>query len=154
MCPDCETITELRESNNNGKIRMYCRKCGQIKGIWRSKTWERKIKKINGEVSTTHEKTLQELKDMPYYKYLKTGKWKRRRLEYYKTHKKICFCCEERSYVLHHLTYERIGEELDKDLIPLCEECHNEIHTLILNDCQINLANGHEVYKSVLNLEL
>ena len=152
-CVDCETILELRESKNNGRIRLYCRKCGQIKGQWRSKKWERKIKVVNGEVTEVTPKTLQEYKDMPYRKYLSTGRWKRRRLEYYKTHKKICFCCELESYVLHHLTYKRIGEEKDKDLIPLCEECHNEIHTLILNDIQINLDNGHIVHKQMLNLQ-
>jgi hypothetical protein len=26
------------------------------------------------------------------------------------------------------MTYERLGSELDSDLIPLCEECHDEVH--------------------------
>ena len=31
---------------------------------------------------------------------------------------------------LHHLTYERVGEELLSDLTPLCSTCHAMIHAL------------------------
>ena len=33
-----------------------------------------------------------------------------------------------RSLILHHLTYERVGNESDEDLRLLCKECHREAH--------------------------
>ena len=32
------------------------------------------------------------------------------------------------SLILHHLTYERVGNESDEDLRLLCKECHHEAH--------------------------
>lgn len=31
---------------------------------------------------------------------------------------------------IHHLTYERLGAELDEDLIAICEKCHRAMHGL------------------------
>jgi len=30
--------------------------------------------------------------------------------------------------ILHHLTYEGLGRELDEDLRLLCKDCHKEAH--------------------------
>jgi hypothetical protein len=31
-------------------------------------------------------------------------------------------------YTVHHVTYDRVAEELDEDLIVLCWACHNLVH--------------------------
>ena len=41
-----------------------------------------------------------------------------------------CFCGETENLHLHHLTYERVGQEELTDLSPLCGDCHRMIHVL------------------------
>ena len=37
-------------------------------------------------------------------------------------------CSSSKNLQLHHLTYQRLGLELENDLIILCQKCHKEIH--------------------------
>lgn len=81
------------------------------------------------------------LEKKDYYDYIRSDKWKHIRESYYnsnmyKTLKKknngwICYCCtaKNKPLDLHHRTYKRLGEEnISVDLVPVCRECHNEIH--------------------------
>jgi hypothetical protein len=65
-----------------------------------------------------------------YREYIQSDEWYARRDQYFKTHKRRCAKCKaEPKYLhLHHLTYVRLGYELDKDLIALCHECHQKAH--------------------------
>ena len=41
----------------------------------------------------------------------------------------LCNCCwKKKATVVHHLSYDRHGEEDPSDLIPLCRGCHDRIH--------------------------
>jgi hypothetical protein len=67
--------------------------------------------------------------------YLASPAWKaKREAKYRETTKRKktnyrCHCCNRRaSLALHHLTYERLGEELMKDLVWVCSRCHGLIH--------------------------
>ena len=155
QCIECGTIAELRESNN-GKILLFCPRCKRNIGQLGGKNWNSKVKKANGETKLKVNSTisLKTLQTMDYKKYLNTGHWKRRRIAYYSKHKKICFCCGGESYVLHHICYARRGQELDKDLTPMCEECHSEVHNLVLNEDDIKLKDAHIAYKQLLGLKL
>lgn len=54
-----------------------------------------------------------------------------RRKEYLREtkHCEICgVCCF--SLQVHHLNYDRLGKELDSDLMALCESCHRTVHRL------------------------
>lgn len=42
---------------------------------------------------------------------------------------------------VHHRNYLRVGQELVDDLVPLCEECHNEAH---LKDTNEELRHQHD----------
>ncbi len=35
---------------------------------------------------------------------------------------------------LHHRTYERLGSEACRDLIPLCRSCHGALHRMLETD--------------------
>ena len=35
---------------------------------------------------------------------------------------------------LHHRTYERLGSEARRDLIPLCRSCHGALHRMLETD--------------------
>ena len=64
-----------------------------------------------------------------YREYIKSKAWERRRHKYFKKHKKECAVCgSQRGIGLHHVNYERVGNELDTDLVPLCWVHHKEYH--------------------------
>lgn len=78
-------------------------------------------------------KTKQKHKFVDYYTYIKSAHWKRFR---YYLLKKRGFRCEKCGIVrpawcfhIHHLTYERLGHELQSDLMVLCAGCHQDTHT-------------------------
>jgi HNH endonuclease len=37
-------------------------------------------------------------------------------------------CGRRRATAAHHLTYDRLGRELDADLIAVCRRCHRQLH--------------------------
>lgn len=76
-------------------------------------------------------KNVIDYRSMPYSEYLKTKHWKSFRLKALKHHGKVCMMCgikEVPYFHVHHLTYERLGCEKFKDVVVLCEECHNQVH--------------------------
>jgi 5-methylcytosine-specific restriction endonuclease McrA len=67
---------------------------------------------------------------MPYQEYLKTQYWGARRTMAIKRAKERCQVCNRENVTLnvHHRTYERLGCELNSDLIVLCASCHETFH--------------------------
>src|SRR5205823_5272038 len=68
-----------------------------------------------------------------YEEYLRSAAWLTRRGRALKLAKWRCQECWARSaryapLEVHHLTYERLGAELDDDLIVLCPTCHHRAH--------------------------
>jgi hypothetical protein len=69
--------------------------------------------------------------DEYYSKYLKTPHWKQFRLVRFREQREhlgynCCQICDDRDrdLMLHHLTYERLGDELPTDVRIVCKECH------------------------------
>jgi 5-methylcytosine-specific restriction endonuclease McrA len=65
-----------------------------------------------------------------YEKYVKTDCWSLRRQAYLKRHSICEGCGQVKDLQVHHLTYERLGCELDGDLFAVCENCHRTFHGL------------------------
>lgn len=67
-----------------------------------------------------------------YRDYLRSPAWRALRIEHRNTYGETCCLCEEKDKRthLHHLTYERVGNEQLTDLARLCGNCHRMIHTL------------------------
>jgi hypothetical protein len=71
-----------------------------------------------------------------YKAYLQSTAWaKKRRRLITNNADADCYCCHtshsyETPLDLHHLTYERLGNELDTDLVPVCRKCHDLIHSI------------------------
>lgn len=64
-----------------------------------------------------------------YEEYINGRAWAARRKCYYQSYEKVCTACGSKKKIhLHHHTYARLGSELDEDLVPLCEECHDALH--------------------------
>jgi 5-methylcytosine-specific restriction endonuclease McrA len=58
------------------------------------------------------------------------SQWGRRSNEYRASVRWTCEWCGTYtpSLIIHHLTYERAGAELDEDLVGLCTPCHTLAH--------------------------
>lgn len=75
------------------------------------------------------EARLRWLKEIPYAHYLKTDEWKETRRKALKRARYKCELCNAEGVLnVHHKTYERRGEEDNKDLIVLCKDCHSKFH--------------------------
>jgi hypothetical protein len=76
-----------------------------------------------------------------YDAYLASHAWRQRRKAWYaawltqRGTPPACLVCDRewslRSGHLHHLTYMRIGDEDDRDLVPLCARHHRRLHEVL-----------------------
>ena len=82
----------------------------------------------------------------PYSDYLETEHWVSlsRRL---REERGECWVCKCRANLhAHHRTYVRIGQELDEDIVVLCESCHAGVHRLAKR-IKCGLLTAHVHYK-------
>lgn len=64
-----------------------------------------------------------------YDRYMNSRHWTMRKRAYFSTHPKKCVVCNGNTKIhLHHMSYERLGCELDSDLVALCELHHAGAH--------------------------
>jgi hypothetical protein len=79
----------------------------------------------------------EELHGIGWYQdvYLKSYSWRRKRNQVLDRADDLCEKIDDKgnrcgnvATEVHHLTYERVGNELLSDLIALCRECHSKSH--------------------------
>ena len=66
-----------------------------------------------------------------YLAYLNSPEWRTKRRDALRRAEYRCQaegCTSKRGLQVHHLTYERLGAELDDDLVVVCEDCHESHH--------------------------
>jgi hypothetical protein len=64
-----------------------------------------------------------------YDQYMKSPEWRERRSQVLQRCKGICEGCGKNHAVqVHHLTYERLGDEMLFDLVAVCLHCHERLH--------------------------
>lgn len=136
ICTECEqeffeqitSLSDLQSKKSSlrrmekGGYPILCTHCKSVEDKKR-KEWSRAMRQ-------KEEARLQELKSMPYYDYLRTEEWQERRKKALKRAGFRCQVCNIYGVRLnvHHRTYERRGEEDNKDLITLCKNCHTIFH--------------------------
>jgi 5-methylcytosine-specific restriction endonuclease McrA len=60
--------------------------------------------------------------------YLKSQKWKKMK-KFIHFRDGVCqLCGSDKNLEVHHITYDRLGDENPDDLILLCRTCHQDIH--------------------------
>jgi hypothetical protein len=65
-----------------------------------------------------------------YEEYLRSSDWAKRRPPILARSNGICEVCEHfRATDVHHVSYARIGAELDSDLLAVCTFCHGLLHS-------------------------
>ena len=79
---------------------------------------------------TIDERRAKRLAEMPYSGNLLTPEWKAKRYWMIRHGVRSCVRCGayKTSFHVHHLTYERRGNELPEDLELLCADCHRGEH--------------------------
>lgn len=60
--------------------------------------------------------------------YYNSDEWSKTRERIFARDDFVCQSCGKGAECVHHITYERFGEENDLDLISLCKACHYEVH--------------------------
>lgn len=66
-----------------------------------------------------------------YAAYISSAAWSRRKRRWKRQHflpwSRLCRVCWSPNVQAHHKTYRRLGHELGRDLVPLCERHHREV---------------------------
>lgn len=64
-----------------------------------------------------------------YAAYMQSNEWRAFKVEYWKTHDRKCAACGSSDRMcIHHVHYGYLGREREEDLVPLCWDCHVELH--------------------------
>lgn len=78
-----------------------------------------------------------------YYDYLKSPQWQTVRGAALKRANYQCEKCKSaKNLEVHHITYKRLGYELPEDLIVLCKDCHENVHSKDLKQDDDFFANS------------
>lgn len=69
------------------------------------------------------------IRKMFYLAYIRSTAWKLRKAERMTLANGTCECCGFASAVeVHHLSYDRLGDEALADMLALCSDCHRAQH--------------------------
>lgn len=72
-----------------------------------------------------------EKRKQQYDNYLKSYEWKRKHDFIMNKYGYRCVLCFKPAVNVHHLTYDRVFLEDERDLIALCKNCHEFVHGFI-----------------------
>jgi len=72
----------------------------------------------------------QQKRNLEYHEYLQSSAWRLKRDAVMKRDNRLCQgCLKNQATQVHHLTYDRIFNEMLFDLVAICHECHiNKVH--------------------------
>jgi 5-methylcytosine-specific restriction endonuclease McrA len=151
--PDEIYVNRPRKDGKPTK-RLYCRNCGNLTAMikmenpdeWKNlplvtkeftdqvaeERWQRR-KAFYNYISEKREKQIQDANDKwwaEYNDYLKTPQWRDKRTRVLNRDNYVCQACLVNKAVdVHHLTYDRVFKEPLFDLVGVCKECHEMIHS-------------------------
>lgn len=82
-----------------------------------------------------------------YKKYIASPQWKEKRYERLQYDGYRCRLCGATNYLtVHHITYRHLGDEKMRDLITLCQHCHERIHE------ELKTGDGDTIRKALFIL--
>lgn len=91
-----------------------------------------------------------------YNEYINSGSWREKRDKIMLRDNYTCKECGGEANEVHHLTYDRLCNELDEDLVALCRACHKDKHksmALTLSDLEKLIEENEEYGKKVQKRE-
>jgi hypothetical protein len=87
------------------------------------------VQRLTGNRSQEQVAEILRLRSLPYPEYLRSEHWQEVRRKTLERDGHQCrICTSRKSLNVHHLTYERRGEEQARDVITLCRRCHELEH--------------------------
>ena len=96
----------------------------QLRADW----WKKRDQYFSSLRDETQNRERQEWFDW-YNRYLLSPEWSKKRIAVMKRANFICEGCLQKTAVqVHHLTYDRVGNEMLFDLVAVCSDCHKAIH--------------------------
>ncbi len=69
-----------------------------------------------------------EVRAEEYQRYLESADWQHLRQRVLRRDGHACRFCGARASEVHHLTYARIFNETEYDLVAVCGACHEQLH--------------------------
>lgn len=130
-CRDCNQRFEFKVTSRSSLNDRY-RRCDACQEKWdlkHSHSNSQWLQEYNARQEALKAR-ITELRTMPYREYLQSPEWQERRKQAMKRAGFRCQICNAYGVRLnvHHRTYERRGNEDNRDLITLCEDCHATFH--------------------------
>ena len=83
-----------------------------------------------------------------YAQFRKTDRWSTRRARYFDDYgpEVRCRICGVLATELHHRRYDALGDEPDRDLVPVCRNCHYGTHLIMKFWGVEDVSVGHVLY--------
>lgn len=144
---NCEhNFTAIRWRNKSaGLIGYQCVECGERVGPWLKHASVKDIDSIEDwkDLSTPQpanddriplldleSRVTRYINREHYQNYLQSDAWKRRRAKVFERAGGVCEgCLTNPATQVHHITYTHIFREFAFELVALCNECHQRIHS-------------------------
>lgn len=126
MTPEAKKLFESRRRQNLGKTEEELEK--EMNALQETEGW-----RIGNAIIEWYETgiNIYNLDWQSLYNfYMKSPRWESKRLNILKRDNFICKYenCTRKATQVHHLTYDRLGDELPEDLLSICAKCHHQIH--------------------------
>jgi 5-methylcytosine-specific restriction endonuclease McrA len=140
-CGNTELTFVLFTMKNNAKrVRKQCLRCGCSDSHNHKHDLFKNYLEFPPYRPELREKFIQDKADQRYLRrdigtkhyyndvYLKSDEWKNKRENTLKRDNYTCVCCEEKATQVHHINYNNVYQEKEKQLISVCKSCHEGIH--------------------------
>lgn len=126
--------------NDAKRVRKQCFLCGNsdaktykhslFKDIYKLPKYQPELKSEFIKKSFENRELRKEIGAKRYYNdvYLNSDEWKSKRENTLIRDNYECVCCEEKATQVHHINYNHIFNEKEKELISVCKDCHSGIH--------------------------
>jgi hypothetical protein len=147
------TFVVLVLENGTRQLRKQCMNCGKVDGtIFKHSIVENieKLKELDEVMRSYYDAELQSLynqryestkdqkqidfeakreqRKIEYANYLQSYEWKRKHKHIMNKYGYRCILCFKPAVNVHHLTYDRVYLEDERDLVALCKDCHEFVH--------------------------
>lgn len=126
--------------NGHKRVRKQCLKCGNsdattykhslFKDIFKLPLYNKELRSNFIQIQADNRYIRRDVGAKHYYNdvYLKSNEWKQKRENILKRDEYTCQCCNEPAQQVHHINYNNVYKEKEKQLISVCKDCHELIH--------------------------
>lgn len=71
------------------------------------------------------------MSNVQYEEYIQSPEWRERAEKIRAEYDNKCYICGSSNNLhIHHISYKRLGSEIDRDVVCLCRDCHMKVHEI------------------------